>query len=404
MTATIVDLKCPACGHVLGQEEHERVVANFHRIAEEQSTGVIEQMRYECDKKLEDLQDQHKRNLDNEINQRVASQTNEIHVKYNEDKKGWERRHNEELLLKDKEIKEAKLQNTIDIEEKIKQAINVNEQQLEAKYKQKEAEGELQLRRIKDDNQNLLKQVEKLQKTVDSVPPELRGTAGEIVLLDTLHDAFPDDELVPKIAGVQMADVIQTIVKENREKIAPPIVWDRKLVNTITGAHICQAKGYKTTHDTDYSIIVTEKGITKKDSDNSLIGSREGIWLIHPTMVVEIAKIFRNFIMESAKQTISNKDRASKQAKLYNYLKSPEFARAMQATRNASSKLDDLQREEEKDHKRTWYNRKKLIDEWRTICEYNQQKINDIMQDTTNEDSQDEDKEEEDYSSSKHNM
>jgi uncharacterized C2H2 Zn-finger protein len=54
MTATTVDLKCPACGNMVGQEEYERVVANFHRVADEQSNGVIEQMRYECDKKLQD--------------------------------------------------------------------------------------------------------------------------------------------------------------------------------------------------------------------------------------------------------------------------------------------------------------------------------------------------------------
>jgi Uncharacterized protein conserved in bacteria (DUF2130) len=253
---------------------------------------------------------------------------------------------------------------------------------------QKEAEGEEQLRRIKNDNRNLLKQVEKLQKTVDSVPPELRGTAGEIVLFDALHNAFPNDELVPKIAGVEMADVIQT-VKENGEKIAPPIVWDRKLVDTVSSAHICQAKTYKTTHNTDYSIIFTEKGITKKDSDNSLIGSREGIWLVHPTMVVEIAKIFRNFITESAKQTCSNKDRTSKQARLYEYLKSSEYGRTIETMRETKMKLDDLQRREQKYHNETWKNRTEIIEAWSRIVEQNHKKIDDVMRDQTSEDSQD---------------
>lgn len=320
MTATIVDLKCIACGHMLGQEEYERVVANFHRIVEEQSNGVIEQMRYECDK-LGDLENQHKHNFDNEVNQRVASRTKQVEAEYDKEKKVWEGRHKEQLALKDNEIEEVKRQNTIDIDEKMNQVVKV----IEEKYRQKEAETELQLRRIKDENRNLLNQVEKLQKTVDSVPPELRGTAGEIVLFDVLHNSFPNDELVPKIPGVKMGDVTQTIVKENGEKIAPPIVWDRKLVNTVTSVHISQAKEYKAKHNTDYSIIVTEKGITKNDSNNILIGSREGIWLVHPTMVVEIAKIFRSFIIESAKQTSSNENRTSKQVKLYDYLKSPEF-------------------------------------------------------------------------------
>jgi hypothetical protein len=170
---------------------------------------------------------------------------------------------------------------------------------------------------------------------------------------------------------------------------------------TVTSVHISQAKEYKTKHNTDYSIIVTEKGITKNDSNNSLIGSREDIWLVHPTMVVEIAKIFRSFIIESAKQTSSNENRTSKQAKLYDYLKSPEFVIAIQMIREANSKLDNLQKKEEEDHKKVWYTRKKLIDEWRKICENNHQKINDIMQYTTSDDSKDKDKVEEDYPSSK---
>ena len=114
--------------------------------------------------------------------------------------------------------------------------------------------------------------------------------------------------------------------------------------------------------------------------------------LVHPTMVVEVAKLIRSFIIESARQTSSNKGRTSKQAKLDDHLKSPQFARTIEMIRNANSKLDDLQRKEEDYHKTTWNNRKKFIDEWRKTSENNQQKINDIMQHTTSEDSQDEDK------------
>jgi len=80
-----------------------------------------------------------------------------------------------------------------------------------------------------------------------------------------------------------MADVIQTVVTENGEKIAPPIVWDRKTSDKVTPSDICKAKQYKTTHNTDYSIIVTEKGITKKDSNNRMFGERDRIKLVHPT-------------------------------------------------------------------------------------------------------------------------
>ena len=37
-----------------------------------------------------------------------------------------------------------------------------------------------------------------------------------------------------------MADVIQTVVTENGEKITPPIVWDRKTADKVTSADICK--------------------------------------------------------------------------------------------------------------------------------------------------------------------
>jgi hypothetical protein len=133
--------------------------------------------------------------------------------------------------------------------------------------------------------------VEEQKKKIENMSSEFRGTRGEIHLLDILQSAFPNDKLVPKKVGVDMADVIQTVVTENGEKTAPPIVWDRKTPDKITPKDICKAKNYKTNHNTDYSVIVTERGITTKDSHNTVFGMREGIYLVHPTAVVDIARI-----------------------------------------------------------------------------------------------------------------
>lgn len=54
---------------------------------------------------------------------------------------------------------------------------------------------------------------------MDSIPSELRGTAGEIILLDELHAEFPTDELEPKIVGKEMPDVVQTVVTDKGDKI-----------------------------------------------------------------------------------------------------------------------------------------------------------------------------------------
>jgi hypothetical protein len=186
-----------------------------------------------------------------------------------------------------------------------------------------------------------------------------------------------------------MGDIIQTVV-ENGRKIVPPIVWDNKEAAKVTPSDILKAKNYKVTHNTDYSIIVTEKGITTKDSNNMIFGEREDIKLVHPIAVIDIARIFRSFIIDQAKLTSSNKDRTSKEARLYEYLKSSEYGRTIETMKEAKMKLDELQRREEKYHKETlWKNRTEIIEAWIRIVEQNQKKIDDVMGEQTNGDSKD---------------
>jgi hypothetical protein len=106
--------------------------------------------------------------------------------------------------------------------------------------------------------------------------------------------------------------------------------------------------------------------------------------------VVEIGKLFRTFIIEMANRKNSNKGKTSKQATLYDYLSGSGYARTLKMIKDAKSNLDDLQSKEEDYPKTTWNTRKKSIDEWFKIGEWNQQIINDIIQDQTCERLEDE--------------
>ena len=144
---------------------------------------------------------------------------------------------------------------------------------------------------------------------------------------------------------------------------------------------LTKQKDYKIIHNTDFSVIVTSKDITEKDSNNTLIGTREGILLVHPSIVVEICKLLRSFIIEMAKHRRSNNGRASKQAKLYDHVTSAEYARAIKTAKAMKASLDEQQRREENYHKEMWRERKKFIEEWSRADEINQQIIDDIIQD-----------------------
>jgi hypothetical protein len=263
------------------------------------------------------------------------------------------------------------------ISEKITKALTDNEE----KYKQREKERDLHKSRVESDNRKLMERVEKLQKILDNIPQELRATASEFVLSDELKKEFPSDDVRTKKVGVAMADVIQLIVTSTGERISTPIVYDRKTGETITKQDIIKAKNYKSIHNTDYSIIVTEKGI----KDSRLTEERDGILIVHSRIVLDIAKRIRNFLLEISKLKNCSNGRQTKQYKLYDYLTSSEYYRDFQEINETKNKIDELQRKEEDYHNNIWNRRKGYVENWYEINRRNERIISDITEEDPDE-------------------
>jgi hypothetical protein len=189
--------------------------------------------------------------------------------------------------------------------------------------------------------------------------------------------------LVPKTVGVEMPDVVQTVVTESGERIRTPIIWDMKTGENITPKNIEKAKRYKEKYDTDYCIVVTAKGITTKDSKiyrTGIIGKRENVLLAHPNIAIAVAELTRNFVIEKAQLVKNNNGRVSKQMKLYDYITSSARFRKMREKIEKRLNLDELQTKEEAYVKRTWNDRKKLIQDWYDLDREDQDNLNAITQ------------------------
>jgi len=157
-----------------------------------------------------------------------------------------------------------------------------------------------------------------------------------------------------------MADAVQVVVTEMGERINTPIVYDRKMGDTVTKSDLEKAKNYKTIHNTDYSIIVTTKGIR----NSHFTEKREGILLVHPMVLIDVAKRIRSFIIEASKQEKSNTAIDSKQAKIYKFVTSAEYNRNVRMKIGIKSDLDEIQRKEEDYHRTVWHRRKEFVDKW----------------------------------------
>lgn len=381
MTIEIVEFKCPYCGHILGEEEAKNAQLMKQK-------DIDEKVKQKSQQQIEQLQIEHARDVQQVIEKNRLEKEKEVSKKVDkilaEEKMRMELKYSLEIAEKNRQIEASRLDVAERIEEKIRQAISDKE----AKYNQKEKEFETQLKRIEAHNKELLAEVEKQKRTLDSIPPELKGTAGEFVLIDELKEEFRTDDITGKRVGAAMADIVQNVVTEKGERLPIPIVYDKKMGKLVTASDIIKAKNYKIIHNTDHCLIVTEdiKRTNMKHSRSKFTEEREGVLLVHPLAVVDVAKRIRSFLIENSKKMKNNNGRESKQSKLYDYLTSPEYGRDVQTKLDAKSKLDDLQRKEEDYHRTTWTKRKEFIEKWFEADRKNNRIITDITQEDKDSD------------------
>lgn len=84
------------------------------------------------------------------------------------------------------------------------------------------------------------------------------------------------------------------------------IVFDNKESSSVTKTDIEKTKKYKMIHKTNYVIIVSQN-LPKKECYSNIIGEKDGILLVHPSILVEYVLQIRRFLIDLAKEKISQK-------------------------------------------------------------------------------------------------
>jgi hypothetical protein len=377
MTIELIEHKCPACGHLIGEEEYLKVKTAFNKKIQEELEEKTDKIRgdyenelFQKDKQLQKYKDEFKTEVNKQVQLEIDKLQLEQNEKSKEEKEEIKQEFERKLKQKDKVIDNIKMQTDRIIDDRIAEVLK-NEHDKATKEKTKV---QLQLDRIQKRNVDL-------QKTLDNVPSEFKGEVGEIMLCDELTKAFPQDKITPKKIGVRMPDVIQNIVTKNGERISTPILWDMKTGENITPKDIEKAKMYKEKYNTDYCIIVSANGIKKnsKYCKTELLGKGEGVIIVHRKIAVVVAELTRNFLIEKTKLIISNNGRASKQTKLYDYITSSARFRMLQEKVKQKLKLVELQMEDEKQVKERWSDMKKIIDKLDELDKEDQDIIDSII-------------------------
>ena len=329
------------------KEKHEKELSEY----DESHTQQLAKMRSKAEEAYEiELQEMKRRQL------KVTQENDELFKdqgkKFDDLKAKLEKSHEEDLVEKSKEI--AKLEQAQKSYKK--KAIEQASENFEAKKKKLQSEiseRDLQISRF-------TQQVESLEDQLKQSQSELKGEVGELDLLASLTEAFPNDHFRRQKRGTSSGDVIHQI-RENGKSFDIQIVYDNKAAKTVTKNDIEKAKKYQKIHGTNYVIIVSAN-LPKTKVPNGLFGTQDGILLVHPSLVTEVTKQIRTAIIEISKLRLSSKDQKSKQSQLYEYITSSEFSRIIEEFSTNYEQLYKLQTKEEKDHQILWKSRNHVID------------------------------------------
>ncbi|MCE2614997.1 MAG: DUF2130 domain-containing protein [Nitrosopumilus sp. (ex Thoosa mismalolli)] len=345
------------------KRQHEEILKNQKTNFEEQSKALqknlsdansqaIDLVKKEYEKMSKDS----KKNFDTLTKDLKKTHAKDIKEKERhlfEIKKRLERDSKNSLQEKTKQISVLKKQLTIS-KKLAKSEAQIGFDQQKDRLEQEIRERDIQLKRVGNE-------VEELKNRLSQNQSEIQGEAGEIDLYEKLTVVFPDDRFLRQKRGTESADIIQTI-RTTSESLDTQIVYDNKESKTITKSDINKAKKYKKIHGTNYSIIVSAN-LPKKDVPNGFLGRKDGILLVHPSIVVEISKQIRSGIIEISKLSTSKEDKKEKESKLYDYITNQEFSMLLQSIYELHQKMCDVQNKEEKSHHTLWKQRKDLQDQ-----------------------------------------
>ena len=376
--------KCPLCSKSLASKEYKQAISQLEEKLEKNFEKKNESQKESYALELEKIKDQHEDELSESHQshkEQLAKIRGEVEESYELQSKEMKKNY-DTLTKQSQKISEQNEQQYEDLEkqlqlshkkelaEKSKEIIHLEQQQkaykkaanekaaasFEAKgreLEQKLSEKDIQLSRFSNE-------VESLKKQLTQSQSELKGEAGELDLLARLKEVFPNDYFRRQKRGTSSGDIMHQI-RENGKSLDIPIVYDNKAAKTVTKKDIEKAKKYQKIHGTDYVIIVSAN-LPKNSVPNGHYGTRDGILLVHPSLVTEVTKQIRTAIIEISKLRLSSKDQKSKQTQLYEYIMSSEFSRIIEEFSAIYEKLYKLQTKEEKDHQTLWKSRNHEVD------------------------------------------
>ncbi|WP_296420372.1 DUF2130 domain-containing protein [Pseudooctadecabacter sp.] len=202
----------------------------------------------------------------------------------------------------------------------------------------------------------LTKRIEDLQKRATQGSMQTQGEAAEMVLEDTLAQAFAMDGFTPVGKGVNGADVRQDVMTQTG--VAGSILWESKRTKNWSPAWLAKLRADQREAGCEIAVITSAALPEGVES----FGIVDGIWVCAPRYAVPLATSLRQGLLDVAGAKSRAMGQETKAELVYEYLTGTQFKQRVDAI---VEKFEDMQVELAKERKfmeRSWALRAKQID------------------------------------------
>ena len=355
--ADLPELRCPYCGKPLNSDEYEHAVEEFKNsaAAEYNEQQRKDKQRFEEEKqKLVQKHTEEKRTMHEELKVFYDKQVQDLKKSY-EDLDSRRRDDLMESLTQKKAEYDHKLQEKdTQLRELENGIIEFKRQAVEEAHKT--VCNEIEMRDIQINR--LQGKVEELVKQLTETQSELKGEVGEVNLLRILEDAFKEkgDLIVKRPRGSLGPEIIHHIRTSTGQLLENKIGYDNK---EGRAQDLEKAKRDKKKFELDHFIIVS-RNLPKRGCPSQFYAEKEGIHILHPDIVAPVVSIMRQASIEISRQSGSMLDQQTKEAKIFDLVRSREFNTDIEAICEIHQKISNHHKKDRKHHETSWREEEKI--------------------------------------------
>jgi len=224
--------------------------------------------------------------------------------------------------------------------------------------------------------ERLTKQVKKLETQLSAPTPDDQGAIAQEGVAKAIRAACPGDEVSEVPRGQRGGDVIQDV----RDKGQPcgRILWEVKDRADWNEEWVAKAKDDGRRAGADYVVLATSAFPARTRT----LAVRQGVIVATPELSGTLAGLLHGIVVSLAEGKAAGTERASKAAKILDYVASTECRGKFEAIKDAITDLRKMQANERTYHDTHWGKEEHLFTQIATASAGMRERLEEIARET----------------------